>query len=99
MPVRQHFPESFHQTGNQHRNLLRLPSVLYRQAEADRYRRPGGKVQEEIRHVKSLRGFSDLRGDFVDGEIPLIVYYAASLTVRRGASATTSVPGCTQHAV
>ena len=47
--VRQHVQDALDQTRAAPRNLLRLPSVLHRAAEADRHRRPRRAVHQEVR--------------------------------------------------
>ena len=48
--------------GNQHRNLLRLPSVFHRQAEADGHRRPRRALQETLRPDLAHHRFTVRRG-------------------------------------
>ena len=55
MRLRQHLFHPLHAGENPRGNLLRLPSLLHRQAEVRRYRRPNRKIPEEIRRKIRLK--------------------------------------------
>src|SRR5438067_4992690 len=53
--VREHVHDAFYEAGTARRDLLELPSVLYRQAEARRHGRAGGAVPAAAREGRARR--------------------------------------------
>ena len=92
VPLRQHLPDTLHQIGDIHGDLLRLPSVLYRKAEAGGYRGTRGEVQKEIRHVKDPMGCGFIKGILSPAKSPYL--FLSDTTVNSYESCSSSIyPG------
>jgi uncharacterized protein YqhQ len=58
--LRRDLPNSVNEAGDPSRNLLEVPSFLYRQAETRRYRRPRGAIPKKIQENKDFLRHTDL---------------------------------------